>query len=231
LQSLTLQPAITACTGPLKANQIMKNYPAHLANFARFFYMKHWQGFSPPGDEPFMPVADVERFKAEIAKAKSYVEFGSGGSTVYANQLGIRAVSVESDGHYARVVASRLDGSHVQQIICDLGLSGEWGMPVFPNTHKASRYVTAPWGTNAFPEFILVDGRYRVACALESARRAYLAGSTAVLMFDDYVTRPFYHDVEKILGVPEICERAAIFGIGQHFVHEAAIQPWLSDPK
>ena len=51
----------------------------------------------------------------------------------------------------------------------------EWGVPVFPDVEKARSYVTAPWDDKPFPQFIPVDGGYRVACALESARRAKIA--------------------------------------------------------
>ena len=112
-----------------------------------------------------------------------------------------------------------------------MGLIGEWGMPVFPNFNKALAYVDAPWGGESFPQFILVDGRYRVACALESARRANMASAAAVLMFDDYAARPFYHEVEKHLGAPELVGRAAIFQIGSQNVEKKAVDQWLTDPR
>jgi hypothetical protein len=92
-------------------------------------------------------------------KAEYFVEFGSGGSTVYADTLKIKTVSVENDVYYARSVASRLKSGTVQQIVCDMGLTGEWGMPIFPTPKNAQKYVTAPWGKTAYPQFILVDGR------------------------------------------------------------------------
>ena len=70
-----------------------------------------------------MPPADIALFQGEIAKAKRYIEFGSGGSTVYASQLGIDTISVENDRFYARVVAWQLYGKSVRQILSEMGIT------------------------------------------------------------------------------------------------------------
>lgn len=161
-------------------------YLSSLPKVAIHAYRQRVVGFPPPGSVPYMPPEEVEFFKAQIAQSRSYVEFGSGGSTVLASILGVPTISVESDSVYARAVASQLIGDSVTQIVSSLGLAMEWGMPAFPRVRLARRYVMAPWITSHFPEFVLVDGRYRVACALASAMRASAAGAKAVLMFDDY---------------------------------------------
>ena len=210
---------------------IMRNYAIEFFNLAKFIYTQRVTGFSAPGNVPFMPDEDVDLFKKEIAKANHYVEFGSGGSPVYASRLNVYTISVENDRFYADTVAKQLQGHNVRQIVRGMGIAGEWGMPVFPSARKARSYVTAPWEEDSFPQFILVDGRYRVACALESARRAHLAGASATLMLDDYTVRPFYHEIEKHLGVPQIGERAAIFRIGNQKITESDIEIWLKDPR
>lgn len=203
---------------------------ASLIGLARFLYLQRVTGFSPPGDEPFMDAAGVARFRLELGRASHYVEFGSGGSTVMADRAGLPTVSVENDRFYARAVASRLGSATVRQIVVPMGLTREWGWPLRPSQRAAQAYVTAPWDQPWFPDFILVDGRYRVACALESARRAHAAGTTATLMFDDYAERPQYHVVEDHLGPPEMAGRAALFRIGLGPVPEAAVTPWLDVP-
>lgn len=197
----------------------------------QFLYVQRIKGFAPPGDEPFMDPEGIARFKKEVSKARRYVEFGSGGSTVFADRLAIHVVSVENDRFYARAVASRLGGGSVRQIVIGMGITREWGFPLFPDAEKARAYVSAPWSAQAFPDFILVDGRYRVACALESARRAHEAGARATLMFDDYTLRPHYHRIEELLGAPETVGRAAIFRLGSQAVSPADVEPWLSDPS
>lgn len=208
----------------------MRSFIKDPRGLMKFLYLQRVKGFSPPGDEPFMPAAEVARFNEEIGKAKYYVEFGSGGSTVYASRMGIPTISVENDRFYARAVATKLHGSTVTQVVAGMGITREWGMPLFPSARKARRYVMAPWDAECFPDLILVDGRYRVACALESARRAHACNASAILMFDDYSMRPFYHVVEEFLGQPEIVGRAAIFHIGSQIVPSTIVAKWLEDP-
>lgn len=208
----------------------MRNPFNELYEIAKFLYLQRIRGFSPPGEDPHMPPAEIDRFKEEIGRAQNYVEFGSGGSTVYASRMCVETISVENDRFYARAVATKLSAKTVTQIVAGMGITREWGMPMFPSARKARRYVTAPWDLARFPDFILVDGRYRVACALESARRAHACNAAAVLMFDDYSNRPFYHIVEEFLGQPEIVGRAAIFHIGSQIVPLAVVEKWLEYP-
>lgn len=200
-----------------------------LVDLLKFLHLQRIRGFDPPGDEPFMDKAGIERFKHEVARAKAYVEFGSGGSTVYVDRAGIPAISVENDPYYARAVAARLGGGNVQQRVVRMGITQAWGVPLFPKEDRALAYVAAPWDLQPFPDLILVDGRYRVACALEAARRAHSTGKRATVMFDDYATRTHYHAVEWHLGIPEMAGRTALFGIGEQQVIEADVQPWLND--
>jgi hypothetical protein len=200
-----------------------------LIDLLKFLHLQRIRGFDPPGDAPFMDKAGIERFKQEVAQAKAYVEFGSGGSTVYVDRAGIPAVSVENDPYYARAVATRLKSGHVSQRVIRMRITQAWGVPLFPKVKWAKSYISAPWDIAPFPGLVLVDGRYRVACALESARRAHDAGVTATLMFDDYTGRPHYHPAEQHLGQPELVGRAAIFRIGQAQVTEADVLPWLED--
>lgn len=201
-----------------------------IIDLLKFLYVQRVRGFDPPGDEPFMPPEEVERFKAEIDRARYYVEFGSGGSTVYASAKGLRGVSVESDAYFARRVATKLAGTLIEQVVPKMGLVGEWGSPLFPSAAKAKRYISAPWRDGPFPDFILVDGRYRIACALETARRAREAGATATLMVDDYGHRPHYFPIADLLGAPEMVGRGAIFKIGVQNVPASAVEKWLNDP-
>lgn len=201
-----------------------------LRRLPAFLYHQRVKGFDPPGDEPWMDPEGAERFKHELSRCKRYVEFGSGGTTVLAERLGIPSISVESDRFYARAVASRLSSGCVEQIVVDLGLTGEWGTPLFNTPAKGRRYAEAPWG-GKFPDFILVDGRYRVACALESARRAYEEHCKATLLFDDYCTRPHYHVVERTLGKPEVAGRVAVFQIGRDPVLRETVEAMFSDRR
>ena len=201
------------------------------ADLLKFFYIQRIKGFDPPSDEPFMDAEGVARFRQELSRATRYIEFGSGGTTVLADRAGLDTISVENDRFYARAVASRLHGGRVHQVVVDNGLTREWGFPLFSGVRKAEAYVSAPFGKAPFPDFILVDGRYRVACALESARQAQVRGMSATLMFDDYAGRPHYHAVETHLGPPEMAGRAAVFRIGSQVLPRSAVEEALADSR
>lgn len=173
------------------------NKARKLVDLVKFLHLQRVRGFPPPGGLPFMEPPGIERFCKEAGRARSYVEFGSGGSTVFIDRIGIPAISVENDAYYARAVAARLRSGSVLQRVIGMGLTQAWGVPLFPRPRSARAYVAAPWDLAPFPDLILVDGCYRVACALKAARRAHAAGAAAILMFDDYTSRAHYRPVAR----------------------------------
>jgi hypothetical protein len=199
----------------------------------RFFYVQRVRGF----DAPTLPHLDPETAKWlewRLQRTKLFLEFGSGGSTVLANRLGTPTITVESDRFYgAAVQAAIMHDNLTKMVFPKMGITKQWGMPVFFKKRKGLRYAGAPFHhlSEKFPDFILVDGRYRVACVLETARRAYLARSVAELMLDDYEGRPRYHALEDYLGIPQRIGRAAIFAIGKTPVQEKAVQLFISDSQ
>ena len=196
---------------------------AAAAEAIRFHGQRMLSGITPPGDEPYFDAQGVEAFKRQLARATCYLEFGSGGSTVLVDRAGIPGTSVESDRGYAKAVRSRLRGGKIRVIWPDIGVTGPWGRPVFRRHSKWRRYIEAPFPMNPFPDFILIDGRFRVACALETADQAHALGVTACLMFDDYAPRTHYHVVEEYFGRPRLVGRAAFFEIGGVAIPRSAI--------
>lgn len=179
----------------------------------------------------------------EMQKASTcYLEYGSGGSTLQAARLALPTLSVESDAAYAKAVRSKLPPhSSVNILHADIGLVGPWGTPTVrrasaDRVRRWSKYVMAPYDSSLSTAFdlVLIDGRFRRACALESARRAALDGRDLTIVFDDYLSRPHYFVVEAWLGPARLVGRAAIFkvnggnlvrAITEHDVSEA-IADW-----
>ena len=198
-----------------------------------FFYTQRVCGFDTP-TRPYLDDETAAWLEDQLLKTKLYLEFGSGGSTVLANSLGVASISVESDRFYAKAVRSGLQHPETARIeVPPMGITAEWGMPLFFRRKKGRRYIAAGFDAleGRFPDFILVDGRYRVGCALESARQAYLVGKTALLMLDDYEGRAFYQFVEDHLGPPDRIGRAALFTIGGSAVSEDAVAQFATDPR
>lgn len=198
---------------------------------AKFFYAQRISGLSPP-TEPHFDEVTAGWFAREIGRAAFYLEFGSGGSTILASKTGVRTISVEGDRFYAKVVRAALKSGSVQMITPDLGITKEWSFPLIPTASKGLRYVQAPFALmgSDFPDLVLVDGRYRVASALETARRARLHGTLTKLLLDDYDDRPQYHVVEDYLGPPTAIGRAALFVVGEREIPSELVERYASDP-
>ncbi len=193
-----------------------------IGSIARFFYTQKIKGFPSP-TVPMMDEISLERFRAEIGKCRFYLEFGSGGSTVEADRAKLAGISVENDPAYHKAVKAALH-KNTQIVLCtvDIGATKGSGRPIFnkPTLRRVARwrrYVDAPFAIIAergqFPDFVLVDARFRVACTLEVARQAIASKASTLIMLDDYQDRPHYHVLEKWLGPPERVGRTAFFRI------------------
>jgi hypothetical protein len=171
--------------------------------------------------EPHFDPESMAYFREQLAKARNYLEYGSGGSTVLANKMVTNLVSVDSDANFLGEVQRKLQ-EHDQRAITrlihvNIGFTEHWGMPVFtkPTRRRLSRweeYAKAPWRyfrtISQQPDLILVDGRFRVACVLESLLSLSPLSRTQILL-DDYVDRPWYAVVEQFADV-ELAGRMAI---------------------
>jgi len=156
-----------------------------------------------------------------LESARNYLEYGSGRSTIRANGLVNTLVTVDSDARALADVRRKLaeEGRRAMTklIHVNIGLTYERGMPVFtkPTRRRVRRwedYPTAPWryyrSIAQQPDLILVDGRFRVACVLESLLSLSPLSSTQILL-DDYAARPYYDVVEQFADL-EMAGRMAV---------------------
>jgi hypothetical protein len=153
-----------------------------------------------------LPPAEAEAVRAAYAGADVILEYGSGGSTVLGAELGKRVISVDSDKAWAQMMqqwfAANPPPRPVDVVWSDVGKTREWGHPVDDSGWKRfARYPLQVWDLPEFdhPDVVLVDGRFRVGCALATA---YRISRPVSLYFDDYMPRPRYHEVENFIGAP-----------------------------
>ncbi|WP_425098556.1 hypothetical protein [Tropicibacter sp. S64] len=173
-----------------------------------------------PRPELTLPEAEAALLRAAYEEAEVLLEYGSGGSTVMASEMtGKTVFSVESDKDWAQMMRGFLAenppaaGTEVDVIWSDIGATKEWGHPVdHTEFQRYPRYALEVWGLPEFrqPDVILVDGRFRQACALTAA---FMAQKPVTVLFDDYVQRKHYHKVEEVLGQPQITGRMAEFHV------------------
>ncbi|MDX1780018.1 MAG: hypothetical protein R3256_01745 [Thalassovita sp.] len=171
-----------------------------------------------PRPELTLPEAEAVALSRAYAGADTILEYGSGGSTVMAAELGKTVWSVESDPDWAQMMrdyfAAHPPLGEVHIVHADIGPTRQWGQPVDDSGWKKfPRYPLAIWDRAGFthPDVVLVDGRFRVGCALATAFRIT---RPVTLYFDDYADRERLHAVEDFLGKPvEMIGRMARFDI------------------
>jgi hypothetical protein len=188
-----------------------------------FFWTQRVRGYDVP-DLPHFDEEGTDFFGRALAKSAFYIEYGSGGSTVLAARLGKKFISVDSDKYFLKAVRRKIGALQPQQILIhsDIGINGPWGIPVFKAETEARRrrwsdYPEAPWRAVAeshmgTPDLILVDGRFRVACAL-TCLKYMMESPDTVLLVDDYRNRPNFQVIEEFASLEGMAGRMGIFRV------------------
>ena len=137
-----------------------------------------------------------------------YYEFGSGGSTykaIHAPNI-TRVISMESDTSYYISTLPQLSAPHCERIFVDVGAYNNWGNPAagVPKS-RYELYFKHIDSVPVLPDLVLIDGRWRVACALHIALRCVGAGT--VVLVDDFQRSEY----AAILDYYDIIERAVIW--------------------
>jgi len=142
-------------------------------------------------------------FKGFLRSARSYVEFGSGGSTVAAAALVQGPVTTldSSQEWLSRVEAACTAmpaAARPKLVFADIGPIGAWGTPV-GESHRERwpDYAKCIWSVEGASQadLFLVDGRFRVSCAVETLLRCR---ADAILLIHDFAHRTRYHVVREL---------------------------------
>lgn len=178
---------------------------------------------------PSMDPAGIQEFTSTLTTSSCYLEYGCGGSTLFAARFQNikKIITVETDLSWLSAVRNSLSPDGQGRFVflhADLGPVGDWGYPEAPSENYKSfwRYICDPWieckAAGAEPDAVLVDGRFRVACAILSS----MLMTRGVIMLDDYVGRPHYQEVERFLGRPRLAGRMAVFNVSSSTPASAA---------
>jgi hypothetical protein len=168
--------------------------------------------------------------------AETILEYGSGGSTVLAAELGRRVFSVESDQDWAERMSAHVatisDRAHVHW--ADVGPTGPWGVPMKPREfRKFHEYALSVWDRPDFvaPDLVLIDGRFRAACLVAVMMRT---AKPVTVLFDDYFRRRYYHGVERLARKEEMVGRMARFTVTPGAIPPEMVTQaigWFTDPR
>lgn len=191
---------------------------------------------------PAMPEAALPFVYSRLSNSRCYLEYGSGGSTVKASELGVPVIiSVESDASWLDAVRQKVQGfkgggvNH-QLVHIDIGPTKEWGFPISEiGWREYAKYPLEAWKLcktkNFAPDLVLVDGRFRVACCLASF--LFAKPGTRVVI-DDYGDRPLYHSVERFVSVASTADRLAEFIVPEELPRDEiwlALMTAVTDPR
>jgi len=154
--------------------------------------------------EPYFKSNDLQMFYKYLKNAKRYFEFGAGGSTYQASICkNIEKIySIESDFSWYERVKNNIsnENNRIRLIYvemhnksCSRGYPGEKcktdEMLIYSDALKKSYNI----------DLVLIDGRFRVACALKIFDRI---NDKTIILFDDFLTRKQYNiilDFYKII--------------------------------
>ena len=175
--------------------------------------------------EPMMSQQDKSAFHYYLSlqlknnrDCMTYVEWGSGGSTFVALQYAHRVISIENYAEWCGIILQS------PQVICNIitgqlvfvcvdgGPVAQFGTPKDMNNYNSSHYIDVMQHfTDLEADFVLIDGRFRVATGLASMRNSK---PDSVMMFHDYKKWSDYWIIEKFfnkLPIPENMN-ATVFG-------------------
>lgn len=150
-----------------------------------------------PAMAPAMTMAEQALLRAAAAGRQAGLEFGCGGSTGLLLAAGLpRLLSADSDRAWLEKVladpacAPAAAAGRLRLLHVDIGPTGPWGWPAEAGAMpRWPAYWRDPWEAAGPVDCVLVDGRFRVACALAGLPRL---AADAVLLVHDFWSRASY---------------------------------------
>lgn len=167
---------------------------------------------------------EKEIFKKYIQNSKGYIEFGLGGSTI-SSLINSQTIihSVDTNDSWInfmkeyKIIQDNLDKRlHIYKV--DIGPTKSWGYPI-DDSRKDSYKI---FSSKIFSEVdltlidtILVDGRFRIACTLNTVLNFHDLKEVNILIHD-YSLREDYKIVEKYLDLKEKTKTLYVFKIKEN---------------
>jgi hypothetical protein len=147
-------------------------------------------------------------FENKLLNCKLYLEYGSGSSTILADRQNVNYYSIESDKHFYRTLKKPLKSKNY--FLKDFGIVKEGSTPVLWSYRKfflrkrikkyANDILQYLNEKNLIPDLILIDGRYRILCALYVYKFLRKRNCSSTVIIDDYTKRSYLHIVENFFG-------------------------------
>lgn len=141
--------------------------------------------------KPLMNEKDLKAFLYFMKPGNIYFEFGSGGSTNIASYYKLKTYSVESDSKWHKLL--KTNGIIANYITVDLHATSAGYPGNDTNINDWKKYIQA-YKEEYNADIILIDGRFRVACALDIFSKIR---NDTLIFIHDYKNRKEYHLLER----------------------------------
>jgi hypothetical protein len=127
-----------------------------------------------------MTPAELDCYSKYLSGETVLLEYGAGGSTSLAAERGVRSLyTVESDPAWLSkvmaepAVSAMATAGKARLVHVDLGRVKRWGKPANLATFAWwPGYARRPWQDGYSPDLVLVDGRFRVSCIMQTLTHA-----------------------------------------------------------
>ena len=155
-------------------------------------------------------------FKQYLINCNCYFEYGVGDSTRWVlENTNSKIISVDTDKNWINRIDVSNNRSRIKLNWVNLGDLENWGRPKsYQYRDQFICYISNVWNFNEKADVILIDGRFRVACFLYSLINGKI---DSLIIFDDYNNRPYYHVIEEIVPIYNVCGRQAFFKVPKSF--------------
>lgn len=171
--------------------------------------------------KPYMTPAETAAFTRYRDKSRNYFEFGCGGSTVFCDSPQRRIKSIDNNEEWLNKVRP-LVGSTTELIYINTGPVLEYGNPADPAQVAGwAEYSLAFNQRDPDTDLVLVDGRFRVACALQIVLSDY----TGVVLLHD-AQRLEYQPLFKFFSVGERVENLVSLRVRSTADKKEAVTLW-----
>ncbi|MHA4843648.1 hypothetical protein ACX0G7_05775 [Flavitalea antarctica] len=173
---------------------------------------------------PHMEKREYFLFRKLCKNKKVFLEYGSGGSTIFLLKHKKTVFSVESNPYFFRYMCSisfvkeALNVNLLYKFI-DLGPTNQWGKPLSADHSDNWPYYYEEIWQEIDPalhkiDVIFIDGRFRVCCCLYSILKAIEFNWTDIIfVIHDFWRRTRYHVVLDFLEEIESAESLVAFRI------------------
>ena len=161
----------------------------------------------------FATEADFIFFNDKIAKCKLYLEYGSGTSTILADKNDTTYYSVESDRNFYLSLKKKLKNGN-NYFLKDFGIVSYASRPMLFTyrklflREKAKKYANDVLNylneKNLSPDLILIDGRYRLLCALYVYKFLKEKNFSGNIIIDDYKRRSYLHVLDNLFYIKQV---------------------------